>query len=164
MKTKSKAIVKTWATVFVTALATLCLAGCQPSNIGKVSGKVTLDGEPLAETLVQFKPMSGGGNSMAKTDETGFYKLSYTREVDGAEVGEHEVRINSGWPGMNGSPGGPGWVPERVPQKYNQKTELKAKVESGNNKINFELKDALPVDKKYQHLLNKKVDGLKYED
>ena len=152
-----------WQMVVFTAVATIGLAGCQPSNMGSVSGKVTLDGEPVSEALLQFKPLSGGGNSMAKTNETGFYTLSYTRDVEGAEVGEHEVRINSGWPGLNGSPGGPGWVPERVPPKYNQKTELKAKVKPGSNTMNFELEGALPVDKKYQHLLKKKVDSLNYE-
>lgn len=153
-----------WTMVVFIAMATTGITGCQPSNIGTVSGRVTLDGEPLVEALVQYKPLSGGGNSMAKTDATGTYQLSYTREIDGAEVGEHEVRINSGWPGLNGSPGGPGWVPERVPAKYNQKTELKVKVESGSNNIDFDLKGALPVDKKYQHLLKKTVDSLSSEN
>jgi hypothetical protein len=127
-------------------LAVLCLvvalAGCDsgPENIGKVSGKVTLDGQPLPDAIVQFTTKDKTSTSAGTTDTNGNYTLYYVADIQGAEIGEHTVSITtfkSGDP--SGDPPIPR-VPEKVPAKYNMKTELTATVKAGRNSQDFELK------------------------
>ena len=111
------------------------LAGCSGSGkIGKVTGKVTLDGQPLPNATVDFVPVAGGRPSTAVTDENGEYELKYTVKEDGAEVGEHRVRVST-----FEENDGKVVRPEKVPDKYNRKTTLKKTVESGSNDIPLEL-------------------------
>lgn len=66
-------------------------AGCGDGNIpcGKVSGTVTLDGQPLAAGTIYFVPKAGPAAS--GTIENGHYQLSTYATHDGAVVGEHQV-------------------------------------------------------------------------
>ncbi|HVJ67412.1 MAG TPA: carboxypeptidase-like regulatory domain-containing protein [Caulifigura sp.] len=125
------------------ATMVLVLAGCsRPENIGLVSGLVTLDGSPLEGALVQFEPLAGNSPSGGITDASGKYSLTYNRETKGAEIGEHRVLItthNGGDPDAN--PPVPK-SPEKLPGKYNKKSELKAKVQAGNNTFDFPLESA----------------------
>ena len=79
---------------------TLCILlllsiGCGgDSNIGKVEGVVSLDGEPLKRALVCFYPTDGRA-SAGQTDEEGHYELQYIRNVKGAVVGPHKVTIST---------------------------------------------------------------------
>ena len=67
------------------------------------------------------------------------YKLQYTREQHGAEIGEHNVMISTESSGdPDADPPAPA-SPETVPAKYNSATTLTATVESGSNTINFDL-------------------------
>lgn len=126
---------------FVVALAlvtTFC--GCGgPGNVGTVTGTVTLDGQPLPDALVTFTPTGEGSPSAGRTDSNGVYKLMYTREAEGAELGDHTVRITTY---SQGNPDGDPPVaatPEKVPSKYNVKTELKVTVTKGSNTHDFPL-------------------------
>ncbi len=72
------------------------------SRFAPVSGKITLDGEPLVGVKVVFVPKNyrGGANevvpySYATTDEDGNYKLRADGGKGGAVVGEHFVFISS---------------------------------------------------------------------
>ncbi|HVJ69639.1 MAG TPA: carboxypeptidase-like regulatory domain-containing protein [Caulifigura sp.] len=125
---------------FLSGLVMLGLCGCgRPENIGRVSGQVTLDGAPLEGALVQFEPLAGNSPSGGLTDAAGKYSLTYTREIKGAEIGEHRVIIttqNGGDP--DASPPIPK-SPERLPARYNRKSELRAKVETGTNMLDFKL-------------------------
>jgi hypothetical protein len=115
----------------------LLVAGCGSSgNIGKVSGRVTLQGQPVANALVVFDPVVPGGASYGRTDESGNYVLTYTPQIKGAEIGEHTVRITSGWPANPDT--GAKEIPERIPAKYNTQTELKREVKKGSNTIDFD--------------------------
>ena len=107
------------------------LAGCGgPSNVGRVTGKVTLDGQPLADAVVTFSPVKEGGSSgIGKTDSTGAYALSYAAGISGAEIGENRVTITTITQGK-----------ERVPMEYNSKSTLKAEVKSGAQEFNWDLK------------------------
>ena len=78
------------------------LAGC--GGLGyktaSVSGRVTLNGEPLANAAVLFQPVAPEGNdnpgpgSAGVTDSEGRYTLTLTGEdARGAVVGKHKVRI-----------------------------------------------------------------------
>jgi len=76
------------------------LLGCgKKSNVVPVSGRVTLDGQPLANVAINFGPLTGGLDgayaSYGKTDAEGRYWLKL---VDGgqrgATVGKNRVTLN----------------------------------------------------------------------
>ncbi|NBW85407.1 MAG: carboxypeptidase regulatory-like domain-containing protein [Planctomycetia bacterium] len=117
-------------------LACLCLTalGCSRSDrppLGNVAGTVTLDGKPLAEAIVVFKPDQPGRASQATTDDAGHYNLVYLGDIAGAAVGRHAVRIIT----ANEQNGGK----ERLPGRYNAATTLAAEVKSGANTLDFAL-------------------------
>ena len=125
--------------------AALAVCGCggvddQPET-GEVTGKVTLDGQPLADATVMFKPEQGRPSS-GRTGADGTYVLQYNADTPGAKVGPHKVYISTYVePRINDDtkkvedPG----VKEKVPRKYNQETTLTADVKSGDNDLPFEL-------------------------
>jgi hypothetical protein len=135
----------------ILALVTVAMSGCggcggAPSNVGHVTGRITLEGQALPDALVTFSPVKEGGTSaLGKTDSDGNYTLGYTAGVSGAEIGENKVSIstyNEGNP--DSEPPRPA-VPEKVPAKYNAKTELKADVKAGNNTFDWDLKKDGPI-------------------
>jgi len=107
------------------------LLGCSqtPEGVAEVTGTVTMDQEPLSNAVVTFIPVEGGRPSTGKTDESGAYRLVYTREAFGALTGEHDVEIST-----LESQG-----EEIVPNKYNSKSQLTETVEPGSNEIDFDL-------------------------
>jgi hypothetical protein len=109
------------------------LSGCGDTrpSLGTVHGKITLDGKPLAHAAVSFAPEGGGRASSAITDDQGNYVLCYLRDVMGAKIGNHMVRISM--------PKEHGHKPDAVPARYNTSTTLKAKVAGGDQVINFDL-------------------------
>ncbi len=122
----------------------LCL-GCQTDipDIGYVEGTVTLDGSPLPNAIVTFQP-EHARPSYGRTDENGWYELVYTDGNEGAILGKHRVSIStkdSGNPDEGIEPS-----PEKVPAKYNTRTELTAEVTPGNNKCDFPLKSEGEID------------------
>jgi hypothetical protein len=136
-------------------LLAVALAGCgQSQNVAEVSGTVTLGGQPLPNAIVKFAPKEAGVPSFGRTDASGKYRLQYTRDVAGAEIGEHTVSISSYSEGKPDEDPPVPPSPETVPAKYNVNTELTATVKSGSNPIDFALDsqgeiiqpDALPVD------------------
>jgi hypothetical protein len=130
------------ASVLAAAVA-LQGAGCGgPSNVGQVTGTVTLDGQPLESAFVEFEPLQGNSPSRGITDATGKYTLRYTREIEGAEIGEHRVRITTFSGGDPDAEPPKPTVREKLPAKYNAKTELTRKVESGMNTLDFPLESA----------------------
>ena len=121
------------------------VAGCGGSGVklGKVTGKVTLAGAPLADALVTFNPTSGGSPSAGRTAADGTYRLNFSRKIDGAIVGEHTVTISTLVPALEDPPTPE--IPEKVPYKYREGDDLlKATVKSGSNKIDFAL-DSGPI-------------------
>ncbi len=114
--------------------------GCSDSGLGRVTGTIHMDGEPLEDAVVTFYPIiegegQSGGASAARTDAEGKYELSYGRDKMGAEVGEHRVFIVTGEEGAGGDYGPA--KKETVPKRYNVETELRATVKSGRNVIDF---------------------------
>jgi hypothetical protein len=91
----------------------LCLVGLVVGcgggrEIATVSGKVMLDGQPLADARVNFQPSGGGRNpgigSFGKTNAQGEYTLTLIDEKgEGAIVGSHRVMIKATAAG-NGDP------------------------------------------------------------
>ena len=120
-----------WRMISVAALV-FCI-GCGGSNapeVGTVSGTVTHDGKPLAEAGVLFTP-EGARHSVAWTDAAGRYELNYLREMQGAVVGEHVVKITTFDDEAE--------IPESLPACYNRESTLRRTVKSGSNTFDFEL-------------------------
>ena len=82
--------------------ALLAAWGCGGSQkFANVSGKVTLNGKPLANAMVAFQPfpppgsIDAGEASVGKTNENGEFTLSTLKGSKGAQVGKHHVLISS---------------------------------------------------------------------
>ena len=120
----------------------LCLlvAGCgSDDGLARVKGKVTLNGEPLEGAIVQFQPTAEDGSSSAgMTDAEGRYELMSTFDTPGAMPGEHVVTIRTA-AAYYEEEDGEAVQPERIPAKYNTRTELKRTVEPGRNTFDFDL-------------------------
>jgi hypothetical protein len=101
----------------------------------KVTGTVTLDGEPLPNASISFSPESGSGVvSVGGSDASGRYELYYADGKTGAKIGRYKVCATTESPHMG--------IPESVPKKYlsPDTTDLTVTVNSGKNTINLELK------------------------
>ena len=120
------------------ALSVTFLVGCSRDGpeIAPVEGTVYLDGEPLEGAYLKFQPPNGRP-SVGVTDANGEYEMIYSRQENGALVGEHTITITTYQRG-NWEDGIPP-VPEKVPAKYNSQSELKRTVEPEHNTIDFEL-------------------------
>lgn len=84
------------------AMCTLSmLTGCNkaPYELAPVVGKVTIDGQPLADGQVMFAPRAKGGDgkagkpAMGNIKPDGTFTLSTYAQGDGAVVGEHIATI-----------------------------------------------------------------------
>jgi hypothetical protein len=120
--------------------ASLFLAlGCGGrDDLGRVSGTITLDGEPLADANVQFEPLTpGGSTSYGKTNSSGNYELMFSRSTTGASLGETRVRITTF--DIVSRDGRDVGLPEKVPAKFNTESELIVKVAPGSNDLDFDL-------------------------
>jgi hypothetical protein len=108
-----------------------CGGGGDRPTLGRVHGRVTMDGEPLAKAGIAFQPKEKGRESFARTDAKGEYELTYLGEVKGAGIGENSVRITTQ---KSNDP-----KTETVPAKYNKQTTLRFEVKAGDNEANFDL-------------------------
>ena len=130
-----------WRILAFAFLATLAVAGCGGSGPTSVSGVVKLDGAPLEGAGVTFTPIAGGeiGGSSGRTDAEGRYTLrTILKDKPGAAVGSHQVAISLYKENPNNQDQAGS---ELVPQRYNQKTELKFDVPAGGtDQANFDLK------------------------
>lgn len=120
--------------------ATGCGGSGNTPPLGKVSGTVTLNGEPLDGATIEFLP-SNGRPSIGMTDADGHYDLLFRAGTPGALIGTHTVRITS-QRSRSGGEGGEPLVearPETVPQDYNDQTTLSVEVTKGSNTHDFDL-------------------------
>jgi hypothetical protein len=125
-------------------------AGCSSSKIAPVSGRVTLDGKPLAGVHVGFQPIARpgdinpGGGSYAVTDSGGQFTLLLVEgEQPGAFVGQHRVEITAKSEAPPANVDFAKRPPPKVfvPAKYSQGSELRLEVPpGGTTAANFELK------------------------
>ncbi|NLS92018.1 MAG: carboxypeptidase regulatory-like domain-containing protein [Planctomycetaceae bacterium] len=79
-------------------VATALACGCTPAGPDRpatfaVTGKVTLDGNPLEGATVGFVPSAGGTSAIGTTDASGTYQLSTFGSNDGAVPGEYKVKV-----------------------------------------------------------------------
>lgn len=129
--------------------------GCSGEHqFAPVSGRVTLNGQPLAGVTVDFQPMGStrnqepGPGSTAITDQDGRFVLHSQLDPNrkGAVVGQHQVRI---WPpegsqAQDQDADGPptkGAKRMQIPGRYHVNTELTFTVTAGGtDQANFDLK------------------------
>jgi len=131
------------------ALAALAATGCsgRPKNFAsKVTGNVTLGGQPLAGASLIFTPVGGGPPSTGRTDESGNYSLHFgrvgqrtKRAYDGAQIGEHTVQISTFKDGNPSAKPPRPEVPEKVPYKYRVDAPPTVTVKAGANVIDIPL-------------------------
>jgi hypothetical protein len=115
------------------------LLGCNSKgyDLAPVSGVVTLDGQPIPGTVVNFQPMAKDGKmpgpgSVGRCDETGRYVLRTINDEPGAVVGTHRVRIYSYSPESPVAQDTDAGLPEeQFPNRYNYGSKLTLEVESG---------------------------------
>jgi hypothetical protein len=112
--------------------------GCGDAKLGRVSGVVTLDGQPLPRATVEFQPKDGSP-SYGITDEQGRYQLRYRRNQPGAEVGPHVVRVTT-YDWLTNPDGSRTEIPEQVPPAYNVHSTLSFEVKRGSQRIDLELR------------------------
>ena len=126
----------------------LALAGCGDKgdysslHLVEVTGKVTLDGSPLAGAQVAFSG-TDGHTPMGTTNDAGEYRLLYDSEHPGCTPGEKLVRITKGLIEEGADPEGTTdeGVPvvEPIPAIYNRQSKLSAEVSPSNRTFNFDL-------------------------
>jgi len=122
------------------ACALLSTVGCGSSDLGQVSGTVTLDGAALPEAFVEFVPTGGqGSTSSGRTDRNGNYQLMFSRTESGAWLGTSTVRITTR-DVVADDQGRDVWLPEKVPSRYNSASELSVEVKPGSNRFDFDLR------------------------
>jgi hypothetical protein len=132
-------------------IAVVSMMGCAGSDkFAPLSGKVTLNGKPLAHATVSFQPFAkpgsieAGEGSIGKTNEKGAFILSSSTGKSGALVGKHRVSISAIDPQIGEHDTRPprgGWPrADKVPIRYNAKTELTFDVPpGGTSKADFDL-------------------------
>jgi hypothetical protein len=118
--------------------------GCGQSPTVKVSGTVTLNGQPAENIEVTFLPV-GGRYATGVTDAQGRFELSTFKPGDGVMPGEQIVTLGEYYP-----PGQPPPMPRgneplasRFPSIYSDtvKSPLRAQVErGGKNDFSFDVK------------------------
>jgi hypothetical protein len=92
----SMTLPQTWRRLGYTLVSAMagCCCGCgsQPFETAKVTGSVTLDGNPVTEGSVLFTPAQGWP-ARGELDAQGRFTLSTYEDQDGAIVGQHEIAI-----------------------------------------------------------------------
>jgi hypothetical protein len=114
-------------------LLVMSFAGCGKTGpeVVPVTGRITLDGKPLANADVVFQPDGSKPPSAGRAGADGRYELVYKRGVMGGMVGSNTVRITISSDVVANPP--------NIPARYNTETELTKEVKSGPNEINFDL-------------------------
>jgi hypothetical protein len=123
----------------VCVIAPLTIVGCSPSQrppLGMVRGTVTLDGVPLPNATLRFTPAGPGRTSQGTTDAEGRYELRYLRDIRGANIDAHAVRITTASEENGGR--------EVLPPRYHARSQLKARVVAGTNALDFDLRSRGP--------------------
>ncbi len=140
-----------YRSIMVASLLPLLLTGCssESTKFARVSGRVTVNGQPLANASVVFSPIGGkdkinpGPGSGARTDADGRYTLTVVgKDTKGAVVGKHRVSITRIFDADSADDSRK--HAKQLPPKYHDKTsELEFDVlASGTDTADFELTES----------------------
>ena len=107
------------------------LTGCGPSK-ATVSGEVKMDGQPLDSGVISFAPAAGGGASATADVKNGKYSVQTT---PGAKWVQISAPLVIGQRKLSAGPDArvTDIREERLPERYNAKTELKCDLKAGGN-------------------------------
>lgn len=84
---------------YVTFVGLTLVAGCSSGgNLGKVSGRVTCQGQPVTNASIRFDPVKEGTAAVAQsaegvTDNKGNYTLTTPGVGTGAAIGKHKAFV-----------------------------------------------------------------------
>jgi hypothetical protein len=111
----------------------MTFAGCAETGpeLAPVTGRITLDGNPLVKADIVFQPDDSRPPSAGRTDADGRYQLAYKRGVMGGTVGSNTVQITISSDVVANPP--------NIPARYNTESELTREVKSDPNQFNFDL-------------------------
>ena len=119
--------------------------GCSGSGpeMGNVTGRITLDGNPVVQATICFHPSDGRAASAGISDANGKYTLLFSESRKGAMIGEHKVTISTFRPETTGDREGefnPA-VQESIPAKFTSPntTDLIREVKKGRQVFDFDL-------------------------
>lgn len=130
----------------VTCIAVgLLVAGCGGGGTG-VSGKISVNGQPLEQANIEFLPMNPSiSNQFGAAVTQGAYRVDNSQQI---KPGEYQVQIRAYrgmgkkvWDGM-GDGTNKNMVEELtqfIPNKYNDASELKVALSSGSNNFDADL-------------------------
>lgn len=119
-------------------LAALFIAGCAPAAV-TLSGKVTVNGQPLEKGIIDFAPLDKAPISPSAEIVNGQYQLKLAPGKKQVSISAPVVTDRR--PEHNG----PGALmveitAESIPAKYNAKTELTIEVTAATTNKDWELK------------------------
>jgi hypothetical protein len=87
--------------LLLAVLLVLALAGCGGKRLVKVSGRVTLEGNPVSKALVTFHPVGGEGTPAAGVcNDEGVFYLTTRQDNDGAYTGTYKVTVEEDNPNV----------------------------------------------------------------
>jgi hypothetical protein len=126
--------------VIWTLLVTVFLSelGCGKSDLGRVSGRVTLDGQPVQGAIILFQP-EGRRPSYAWLNADGKFALQYNAGHKGAAIGSQKVQLKE--PAEDQLAKLPHGIEAstKIPPKFLEPFQT-VEVKAGGNEFNFELK------------------------
>jgi hypothetical protein len=128
----------TRAVLIATALALLC--GCGGSDVGSVSGTITVGGQPVERGTVVFENPAAGISVTAEIGSGGRYTVK-TYEFDGLPPGDYQIAIrpqvlSDGETPLVSDPSAESATPaSAIPEKYHRldQSGLTATVVAGDN-------------------------------
>lgn len=147
------------AVVAIVAVAASAQAGCggDPSlpKLGKVHGKVTYKGKPVAAGHIVFTPVEGKGgetgqNGTGEINSDGSYEITTFKTGDGAILGQHVVTVDVRESGTDAypKPKADGTIDYKLPKnlapsKYStvDKSPLRCTVVAEGTTFDIDLKD-----------------------
>lgn len=115
------------------------VAGCgETSNLAQVTGSVSIDGRPVETGSISFIPADGQGPTTGAVIVAG----KYTSEAP-LGVSKVEIRVPKvvGKKRLYETPDSPvqDLMAEVLPEKYNEKTELRIDAQPGQNEKDWDL-------------------------
>src|SRR5262245_9551710 len=77
----------------ILAFPIILFAGCGGDGPFPISGKITIDGAPLAGAGITLTPKEGGRPAFGETDESGTFHITTSKSGDGAMRGVYRVTV-----------------------------------------------------------------------
>lgn len=121
----------------------LLTSGCGGSERAGVSGKVTVDGEPIENGLIRFTPLPGTdapsagsaitNGSYSVPADKGLMAGRYRVEITGRKLTGRKVEAGVKGPVIDE-------VIELVPRRYNKESELILEIQSDSRVVDYDLK------------------------